>query len=157
MRLKHDAEYLVCDYCANIYFPEPNTDGVRVLGETAAASCSICSVPLIHAAISGHRILYCGRCRGMLIEMDVFIAVIQDLRARRAGTSDAARQPDWQDLNRRLKCPQCGQLMDTHPYYGPGNVIIDDCERCMVNWLDYSELERIVRAPDGLSLPSHSV
>jgi Zn-finger nucleic acid-binding protein len=38
--------------------------------------------------------------------------------------------------------------MDTHPYGGPGNVIIDDCERCEVNWLDYGELQRIVRAPE---------
>jgi Zn-finger nucleic acid-binding protein len=83
-----------------------------------------------------------------LIEMDIFMAIVQDLRARRQGTADAARQPDWKDLDRRLKCPQCGQQMDTHPYGGPGNVIIDDCEHCSVNWLDYSELDRIIRAPD---------
>jgi Zn-finger nucleic acid-binding protein len=36
--------------------------------------------------------------------------------------------------------------MDTHPYGGPENVIIDDCERCEVNLLDYGELQRIVHA-----------
>ena len=25
---------------------------------------------------------------------------------------------------------------------------MDDCEKCSLNWLDYGELERIVRAPD---------
>jgi Zn-finger nucleic acid-binding protein len=38
--------------------------------------------------------------------------------------------------------------MDTHPYCGPGNVIIDTCESCSVNWLDYGELQRVIRAPD---------
>ena len=33
-------------------------------------------------------------------------------------------------------------------YGGPGNVIIDTCEHCSLNWLDYGELQRIVRAPD---------
>jgi Zn-finger nucleic acid-binding protein len=27
-------------------------------------------------------------------------------------------------------------------------VIIDNCERCELNWLDYGELRRIVQAPD---------
>jgi Zn-finger nucleic acid-binding protein len=32
---------------------------------------------------------------------------------------------------------------------GPGNVVIDTCERCRVNWLDSGELRRIAVAPDG--------
>jgi Zn-finger nucleic acid-binding protein len=38
--------------------------------------------------------------------------------------------------------------MDTHYYGGSGNVIIDDCSRCELNWLDSGELTHIVRAPD---------
>jgi Zn-finger nucleic acid-binding protein len=38
--------------------------------------------------------------------------------------------------------------MDTHYYGGPGNVVIDDCSRCFLNWLDHGELMRIVEAPD---------
>ena len=37
--------------------------------------------------------------------------------------------------------------MDTHYYGGPGNVIIDACDRCDLNWLDAGELMRIVLAP----------
>jgi Zn-finger nucleic acid-binding protein len=148
MRLKADAECLTCDYCGNIHFPDVNSDGVRVLGETASVPCPVCAIPLIHAAMSGHRLLYCERCRGVLVQMELFVAIVQDLRSRRGITAVAARQPDWKDLDRRLRCPQCGQAMETHPYYGPGNIIIDDCERCSVNWLDYGELERVVRAPD---------
>ena len=34
--------------------------------------------------------------------------------------------------------------MSTHPYYGPGNVIIDSCETCNLVWLDFGELKRAV-------------
>ena len=37
--------------------------------------------------------------------------------------------------------------MDTHPYYGPGNVVIDSCDRCELVWLDFGELKQIVDAP----------
>jgi len=47
------------------------------------------------------------------------------------------------------KCPNCGVQMVTHPYGGPGNVILDTCEHCSLNWVDYGELQRIVRAPDA--------
>jgi Zn-finger nucleic acid-binding protein len=39
--------------------------------------------------------------------------------------------------------------MIDHPYGGPGNVVIDTCERCGVNWLDPGELRRIAMAPDS--------
>jgi Zn-finger nucleic acid-binding protein len=38
--------------------------------------------------------------------------------------------------------------MLAHPYGGPGNLTIDTCERCGVNWLDPGELRRIAMAPD---------
>lgn len=37
--------------------------------------------------------------------------------------------------------------MATHPYYGPGNVVIDTCEDCNIVWLDFGELSQIVDAP----------
>ena len=37
--------------------------------------------------------------------------------------------------------------MITHPYYGPGNVVIDSCEPCELVWLDFGELRQIVDAP----------
>jgi uncharacterized CHY-type Zn-finger protein len=59
-----------------------------------------------------------------------------------------APTPDPHDLQRKINCPHCHQRMDTHFYNGPGNVIIDDCDNCELNWLDHGELMRIVRAPD---------
>jgi Zn-finger nucleic acid-binding protein len=37
--------------------------------------------------------------------------------------------------------------MTTHPYYGPGNVVIDNCPACAVIWLDHGELTAIRDAP----------
>jgi len=148
MRLKDDADYLLCDYCQTPHFPDPNSDGVRVLGVEAQISCPVCAISLTHASVARERIFYCERCRGTLISMAVFTEIVDDLRARREITVAAPHPPDWRDLDRRIHCPKCSSTMDTHPYCGPGNIIIDTCEPCVVNWLDYGELDRVVRAPD---------
>lgn len=153
MRLKDDADYLICDYCETPHFPDPNSDGVRVLIPSEFA-CSLCSVTLMHASVARERIYYCERCRGMLIAMGIFPEIVEDLRSRREVSIDAAHAPDWRDLDRRMQCPKCKQTMDTHPYGGPGNIIIDTCEPCAQNWLDYGELDRVVRAPDP-AVPHH--
>lgn len=147
MRLESDKDYFTCDFCKNIYFPEKNEDGVRVLGETSPSACPICAIPLVHAAVSNERILYCSRCRGMLIRMDIFAALVDDLRARRDGSTAIPHPPDPSELRRRISCPQCHRQMDTHYYCGPGNVVIDDCSQCGLDWLDYGELMRLTRAP----------
>ncbi len=148
MRLETDREFFLCEYCGGIYFPEANSDGVRVLEEPAALACPACAVPLVHAAVGDRRILYCQRCRGMLIAMDRFLAIVEDLRSHRESAGGPPRPPDWRDMQRHLRCPQCAQPMDTHPYGGGGGVIIDSCDGCSLDWLDYGELERIARAPD---------
>jgi hypothetical protein len=35
--------------------------------------------------------------------------------------------------------------MDTHPYFGGGNVVVNTCERCSVIWLDAGKLALIER------------
>jgi Zn-finger nucleic acid-binding protein len=147
MRLKADQECFTCD-CGSINVPDINADGVRVFDQLAELACPVCSTALTHAAAAGQRMLYCNVCHGMLISMGVFPVVIEDLKSQRASTAYNARPFDPRDLDRRLPCPKCGRQMDTHLYGGGGNVVIDDCENCGLNWLDYGELDRIVRAPD---------
>jgi Zn-finger nucleic acid-binding protein len=36
--------------------------------------------------------------------------------------------------------------MLNHVYGGPGNLVIDTCESCRLNWLDPGELRRLARA-----------
>ena len=148
MRLDQDKDYLICDYCGSVYAPAPNERGIRVLGEPSKLSCSLCAVPLVHAAIAGKRVLYCPQCRGLLIEMELFATLVQILRRRGDADLEVIRAPDWKELRRAMNCPQCGGRMDTHLYGGPGNIVIDNCERCGVNWLDDGELERVIGAPD---------
>jgi Zn-finger nucleic acid-binding protein len=148
MRLEEGQESFHCLYCTSVYFPEKNNEGVRVLGEPAELFCPVCSIALVHAALAGCRILYCTNCRGMLVRMGLFIELIQTLQANLEGPSTIAKPIVEQDLKRHLVCPQCHQAMDTHPYAGPGNIVIDSCSRCYLNWLDAGELMRIASAPD---------
>jgi Zn-finger nucleic acid-binding protein len=146
--LREGTDSLICDYCHSVYFPEKNEDGVRLLGETSSLACPVCAVPLVHASMEHHRILYCTKCRGSLVEMGVFLALAGDLRAARGGFSVVLPPPEPAELNRRIRCPQCGRTMDTHFYGGPGNVVMDDCSFCELNWFDSGELMKIARAPD---------
>jgi len=148
MRLEKDKDYLVCDYCGSVYAPEPNDRGIRILGEPAGVSCSLCAVMLVHAAVTGKRLLYCPHCHGLLIDMELFATLIQILRERGDSPIEVIRPPDWQDLRRQMNCPGCGKQMDTHLYGGPGNIVIDNCEPCSLNWLDDGELQRVIGAPD---------
>ena len=148
MRLQDGRECLTCDYCKGQYFPEKNEDGVRVLDDPSELSCPACAVPLAHAILDAHQILYCARCRGSLIPSPVFVLITQDLRALRADTPALPHPPDPRELRRHVQCPRCHRIMDTHYYAGPGNIVIDDCPVCELNWLDSGELMAVVRAPD---------
>jgi Zn-finger nucleic acid-binding protein len=103
----------------------------------------------MHAILARQRIRTCKHCRGMLIPMANFLALIEELKAGHEGHG-VPHAPNRKELDRRIDCPQCHQLMDTHYYGGPGNVVIDDCSRCFLNWLDHGELMRIVEAPDRI-------
>ena len=148
MRLDAGKDYLACDFCGSVHVPNPTADGVRMLGELSAVQCPRCIAPLMQAAVGGQRILYCERCHGMLIRMEAFATLVQDLRSHREMAAATVLPFDPKDLDQRTNCPSCGQQMDTHLYGGGGNVVISDCEHCEVNWLECGELGRIVRAPD---------
>lgn len=148
MTVEPGKDFLACDYCQSMHFPDPNADGVRVLGESSERNCPRCSIALTHASVGGERVLYCERCRGLLVNMGAFMVVLEELRSRHASSEYVGEQPDWDNLQRTSQCPECGKKMNTHGYAGPGNVIIDSCSECCVNWLDYGEFQRIVRAPD---------
>jgi hypothetical protein len=85
----------------------------------------------------------------MLIQMEVFADLVQTLRQGPEGGS-APQAPDRSELQRRLACPHCRKAMETHFYAGPGNVILSDCERCSLDWVDHGKLMRIAHAPDAL-------
>jgi LSD1 subclass zinc finger protein len=148
LRLPEGRDSLPCDYCGAVYLPEANADGIRLLGEASTTPCPVCRIPLVHASMQHQRFLYCERCHGNLIAMPVFVCLVQELRARGGGGVAPQHPPDPRELRRGLRCPQCGGPMETHYYAGGGNVVIDDCEHCELNWLDAGELAAIAHAPD---------
>jgi len=85
----------------------------------------------------------------MLIEMNRFVTIIDAVRLHEARALQTALPRRREPGDRTLACPRCGRPMIDHGYDGPGNVVIDTCERCQVNWLDPGELRRIAMAPDG--------
>ncbi len=148
IHLADEATFAICEYCNATYVPEKNDEGVRVFDQPSELACPICRLPLLHATLARQRLLYCTHCRGSLIPMPVFVALIDTLRAERGGAAEIAPPPDPHHLDRATFCPQCGHRMDTHYYAGGGNVVIDDCSRCELNWLDAGELMAIAHAPD---------
>jgi Zn-finger nucleic acid-binding protein len=147
MRLQPAASGLACDYCKNIFFPEKDDEGVSVFPEASDETCPVCAIPLMHASLAKVQMQYCTRCRGMLVPMGVFMTLVDELRAGQPG-SLVPPPPDPSELHRKLDCPHCHKPMDTHFYSGAGNVVIEDCDTCELNWLDHGKLMRIVHAPD---------
>ena len=149
LRIDLDRGLLVCDHCLSQQEAPAPLDYVELLGETSSL-CPICSTPLSTSRLEGHPPLCCARCFGMLIDMNRFVALIDALRAREERSLRIALPRRQNPADRLLNCPGCGQPMVGHIYAGPGNAVIDSCERCQVNWLDPGELHRIAVAPDSL-------
>ena len=149
MQLFERRRYFYCKHCGTFQFLDaPDLDGVQVLAAVDAGSCSICNAGLARALLDGlHPIRYCQRCRGVLMPRPTFGEV---MGRRRAWASEPSVPPapiDRAELERRVACPSCAARMEVHPYYGPGNVVIDTCAACDLIWLDFGELKQIVAAP----------
>src|SRR5687767_12909261 len=150
MQLFERRRYYYCDYCGTFHFIDtPAVDGIRVLERAPAAlPCAVCSAPLAKSLLDeSHLIEHCEQCRGVLMPRAEFAAAVTMRRARESGAPAPPVPIDQRELKRKVLCPSCRSAMEVHPYYGPGNVIIDTCSRCDLVWLDYGELKQITEAP----------
>jgi Zn-finger nucleic acid-binding protein len=111
--------------------------------------CPLCAVPLLNSRLHGHPLLSCPQCEGLLIEMNRFTTVIDAVREYEVGLTRSTSPRRQNPGERRITCPLCLQPMLAHHYGGPGNIVLDTCERCLVNWLDRGELRRIAMARDN--------
>ena len=136
---------LVCSHCGSVDESGSVAYDLQILG-ASAVTCPQCATPLDDARIEGCPVRYCSSCQGVLVEMKYFVALSDAVRAHepRQGVALPRRQ---QPGDRTLPCPICAQPMLSHFYGGPGNIVLDTCEPCSVNWLDPGELRRIARAP----------
>jgi Zn-finger nucleic acid-binding protein len=146
MRMDGNLGILVCDHCGSQQQPPAFVEYVDLQRETTSL-CPLCSTPLSTSRLEGHPLLCCARCFGMLIEMDRFVAVIDAVRVHEHRALQTVLPRGQNPTDRVINCPSCGHPMLAHIYAGPGNVVIDTCERCQVNWLGAGELRRIALAP----------
>jgi Zn-finger nucleic acid-binding protein len=149
--LRVDQGRFVCDHCGSQQeLPEgvPALECLELLSKTSTA-CPLCSTPLSNGRIDAEPVLCCPQCFGMLIDMSRFLAIIETVRLHEARSLQTALPRLRNPGDRILACPTCGAPMIDHAYDGPGNVVIDSCERCQANWLDPGVLRRIAMAPAG--------
>ena len=141
--------YFFCRHCGSFHFPEPLDEGVRVLQrDQGPASCGACKSLLSNATLDEvYDVRYCARCRGVLLARAHFAEVVERRRAWAASPPVTPSPIDRRALQRPMTCPACSSAMSTHPYYGPGNVVLDTCDTCDLVWLDYGELTQIAEAP----------
>jgi Zn-finger nucleic acid-binding protein len=142
MRVSGGLLSLRCDYCKSVVYTAADDEGVRYMEELVDVLCPVCAVPLWNASIENVSIRACKKCRGMLIAMGAFEGLIGLVRDENP-KAEAPVADDGSDLKRKLQCPVCHRAMETHFYYGGGHVVMEDCERCELNWLDGGELMRI--------------
>jgi Zn-finger nucleic acid-binding protein len=142
--------FLVCAHCgASAALPPAahTDDRVAPLGCALEASCPTCGGTLVEGLMDGFGVGHCPDCRGVLLAGEDFADIVRSRRAsyRRADAAPVPLEP--LELQRRVDCPRCHTPMDVHPYYGPGNTVIDSCRACGLVWLDQGEIARIERAP----------
>jgi Zn-finger nucleic acid-binding protein len=150
MELVESRRYFRCRHCGSYHFPTTvESDGIRVSGTPAGApGCPVCDKPMAHAVLDDeHAVDFCTTCRGVLLPRAAFATVTNKRRAW-ATTPPAEPTPlDRRELRRALVCPKCRGRFETYPHLGPGSVVIDNCTRCDLIWLDFGELRQIENAP----------
>jgi len=150
LKLVDGRDHFRCEFCGTLNFPTAvadAVDGVKPLGKPADEACPACERPMDHASIDGARVLFCGTCRGVFAETETFAHIVKKKRATYSGPDVTPTPIDRSQFNRRLHCPQCDRLMETHAYYGPGNAVIDSCTPCRMVWVDHGEIGAIESAP----------
>ncbi len=136
-----------CEHCASLWFPPESEEGVRTLDEAAGHDCPSCAAPLVAGWIEDRGVAHCLRCKGILTSTRTLYEIVNIRRMKAKGPFAPERPVDPGEFSRQLACPSCREPMHVHPYYGPGNAVIDTCGDCLLVWLDHSELSVIVSAP----------
>ena len=137
-----------CDQVDGKPLPTDWTIAIQPSGNSTDFHCPNCvetnlEVGTVHKA----QVCFCNNCRGFVIDSESFGELVRVLRAEYVGADDKPKLMDQSQLRKQRPCPACFESMNTHPYYGPGNVVIDSCLHCKLTWLDHKELTMIQRAP----------
>jgi Zn-finger nucleic acid-binding protein len=126
----------------------PETERLELETTVIGLTCPRCHVPLHRGRLNRDwEIGGCRHCGGLVIPKADFQRVVRVCRAEYRGPDQTPRPLEPQELHEPCDCPGCLEPMETHPYYGPGNAVIDSCSGCGVTWLDRRELTNIICAP----------
>lgn len=138
---------MTCESC-NYIVDAISDDEITLTGRELEFFCPICfDQNLQVATLQDSQVCACPCCHGFLIDSVSLGALIGALRANYKGADDRPKMMDRSELATKFNCPTCFEPMYTHPYHGPGNVVLNSCSLCQLNWLDAGELSKIVRAP----------
>lgn len=124
-----------------------NNEGIDFGDRQTDFACPRCDETLVDAVVDGQVALACPGCRGLIMKHATFATIVRQRRAAFRGAAFTPTPLDLEQLSDPVYCPGCGRTMEVHPYYGPGNQIIDSCCRCGLVWIDAGELTAIERAP----------
>ena len=117
-----------CGHCGatqSLRTPEDGLDRVHWSEELTGTACPRCEEGLVQAVLEGNSAQACPQCRGVLLTNGVFGAIVRFRRAEYRGAEFIPRPLDLEQLSDPVHCPGCQRTMEVHPYYGPGNQIID--------------------------------
>lgn len=143
----HVAQCLHCGSRNVLTQDERGTDRIVWSGDSANMDCPRCAEQLVHASLDSHPAKACPDCHGIMLTNAAFGSLVRKRRAEFRGADRTLRPMDLDQLSDPIYCPECRWTMEVHPYYGPGNQIIDSCVRCGLVWIDSGEMTAIEQAP----------
>lgn len=151
MLFEEEGAYYHCPTCGELQFFDPIEDEPHPEEESKLIDreleCPVCEEQLTPAALQLLQVHHCEGCRGILLRHQDFGILAHELRRKATGPPTIPKPLDPSELEREIACPVCFHLLNTHPYYGPGSIVIDSCGNCGVVWLDGGELETVINAP----------
>jgi Zn-finger nucleic acid-binding protein len=138
-----------CRYCQSqqVLTGGDGLDGVVLLGAPTDLDCPACGDQLVMAVVDDLACRACPTCFGVTLPQEDFGELVARRRANHQGADHLAGTMNLDALAHQRDCPICREAMEVHPYYGPGNTIIDSCSSCRLVWLDAGELLAIEQAP----------
>jgi Zn-finger nucleic acid-binding protein len=135
--------YLLCEYCFTFHFPDESKDGAKSIGTQTELGCPVCKTSLVSADIDSVKVHHCENCKGNFMDRRSFSRIVEIKESTLEKQKHYKKKVNFVELQREIHCPKCLKPMETHPYYGPGNVIIDSCNICYGVWVDEGELTTI--------------
>ena len=146
-----DKTHFTCHVCLTFAFPfsiDAGPEPIVPAGKGVEFGCPRCDESLeVEALFERTNVCFCSSCRKFVVDNASVGDFIRDLRASYTGPEDNPVPMNAAQLKVRCTCPACGDQTEAHPYYGPGNCVLDTCRHCKLVWFDHGELDVIVRAP----------